>query len=84
MNATTLQPVAGDVLQSLATGHVDIGLELQNIFDRLLRNEQGELAAAANHPLRISQTHLIVGNLSELFTAFVELMEQTASETDPE
>lgn len=84
MNAISPHLDGGDVLQSAATGHVEVGQELQSIFDRLLRNEQGDLAVAAKHPLRISQTHLILGNLSELFTAFVDLMEQTATETDPE
>lgn len=58
--------------------------ELEKIFDRMLRLEKGDLAQAAKNPFHVSQTYLIIGRINDLFTTFVERLEQSAGETEPE
>jgi nuclear pore complex protein Nup107 len=58
--------------------------ELEGIFDRMLKAEKGELAAAAKNPFHVSQSYLIVNKISELLTSFVDRLEQQAMETEPE
>lgn len=58
--------------------------ELEGIFDGLMKLDKGDLAASARNPFHLSQTYLIVGKIEQLFTTFVERLEQLAAETEEE
>lgn len=70
------------VLNSKAGGSVR--KELEGVFDRLLRNDKGELGQAARSPFHVSQTFIILGNINDLFTTFVDRLEAAAADTEPE
>ena len=70
------------VLNSKAGGNVR--KELEGVFDRLLRNDKGELGQAARSPFHVSQTFIILGNINDLFTTFVDRLEASAMDTEPE
>jgi nuclear pore complex protein Nup107 len=73
-----------DALLGSAGRGASVRGELQAIFDRMLRIEKGELAMSAKNPFHVSQTYLIIGKISDLFTTFVDRLEQAAMETEPE
>lgn len=54
------------------------------MFDKVRKLEFGDLNNASRHPFRVSQTHLIVDKVDELFTTFVDRMEQAAEDTEEE
>ncbi|KAI5475321.1 nuclear pore complex protein Nup107 [Pseudohyphozyma bogoriensis] len=73
-----------DVLLGSAGKGAGIRKELEGVFERLLRVDKGELGAQAKNPLRVSQTYLILGKIGDLLTSFVERLEVSAGETEPE
>lgn len=75
---------AEDALLGSAGRGATVRNELEGIFNRLLRLEKGDLALAAKNPFHVSQTYLIVGKINDLFTTFVDRLEQSAMETEPE
>lgn len=75
---------AEDALLGSAGRGATVRNELEGIFDRMLRLEKGDLALAAKNPFHVSQTYLIVGKINDLFTTFVDRLEQSAMETEPE
>lgn len=62
----------------------EIRNELEGLFERVRKLEQGDLSASSRHPFRVSQTHLIVDKVEELFNTFVDRMEQAAEDTEPQ
>lgn len=73
-----------DPLLGSAGRGASVRSELEIIFDKMLKAEKGELAAAARNPFHISQSYLIVNKISELLTTFVDRLEQQVMETEPE
>ncbi|GAA5998533.1 Nup84p [Rhodotorula paludigena] len=72
-------PLVGAVAQNKA-----IRQELEEVFERLLRSDKADLAAAAKNPFHVSQAYLIVGKIGELLETFVERLEAAALDTEPE
>jgi nuclear pore complex protein Nup107 len=58
--------------------------ELELIFDRMLKMDRGDLGQSAKNPFHVSQTYLILDNIGELFTTFVDRLEAAAVDTEPE
>lgn len=77
-------PVEDASLGTTPKSGAELRQELASIFDRILKTERGDLGNSAKNPFRVSQTYLIVGNVAELFTTFVDRLEASAVDTEPE
>lgn len=87
----SVQPIAStngvnveDALGTIAKTGNDHRRELELIFDKMLTMEKGHVGQSAKNPFHVSQTHLILGNIGELFTTFVDRLEAAAVDTEPE
>ncbi|GAA6032198.1 hypothetical protein JCM8097_007121 [Rhodosporidiobolus ruineniae] len=58
--------------------------ELERTFEKLVRSDKADLASAAKNPFHLSQAYLIVGKIGELVETFVERLESSAAETEPD
>lgn len=73
-----------DPLLGSAGRGASVRSELESIFDKMMRNEKGDIALSAKNPFHVSQTYLIVNKISDLLTTFVDRLEQAAMDTEPE
>ncbi|KAK4050269.1 Nucleoporin nup84 [Microbotryomycetes sp. JL201] len=83
LETDVFQPKADDPLFGRA-GQTSIKSELESIFDKLLKTNRGELAASAKNPFHVAQSFIVVDRVADLFTTFVERLEQAAADTEPE
>ncbi|GAA6003664.1 hypothetical protein JCM10207_003535 [Rhodosporidiobolus poonsookiae] len=73
-----------DELLGLAAAGKPVRQQLEEVFERLIKSDKPDLAAAAKNPFHLSQAYLIVGKIGELIETFVERLEAAAPETEPE
>lgn len=84
INSAKSLDVEDALLGTIAKTGTDIQNELKNIFERILKADRVELSQSAKNPFHLSQTYLILGNISDLLTDFVDRLESSAHEMDPE
>ncbi|GAA5852447.1 hypothetical protein JCM8547_006786 [Rhodosporidiobolus lusitaniae] len=58
--------------------------ELEQVFEKLVKSDKPDLAAASKNPFHLSQAYLVVGKLGELIETFVERLESAAPDMEPE
>ncbi|KAM0786333.1 hypothetical protein ACM66B_001806 [Microbotryomycetes sp. NB124-2] len=88
----SVAPLSTDVFESKSddplfgdrAAQTSIRSELEVVFDKLLKTDKGELATSAKNPFHVAQSYLVVDRVADLFTTFVERLEQAAHDTEPE